>query len=147
MRNLILLLLFSIQLHGQILQPQERTQHHITWSTQQLQKELFQGPSFQQPIVYIDYSPLFPGLLGLTRKIGNGFYIIDLNPRVSEDKLEWVLMHELVHVWQLHNKILSKDSTHFLYRGKRYPFNYPYKERPWEWEAELITGNICNPTN
>lgn len=147
MRYLIALLIFSIQAYGQILKPQERVERHITYSTQQLQKDLFKGPSFQQPIVYIDYSPLYPNILGLTRKIGNGFYIIDLNPGASEDQLEWVLMHELVHVWQLHNKFLSKDEKNFYWKNRAYPFNHPYKTRPWEAEAEALTSKYCHPIN
>jgi hypothetical protein len=146
MRYLILLLFFSIQLKAQVLVPSERAKVHITSNTEELQKLLFAGPQFQQPIVYIDYSPLYPSIVGLTRKIGNGYYIIDLNPIATYDKLEWVLMHELVHVWQLHIGILSSDAKHFYYRGKTYPIQFPYSLRPWEKEAEAITGEICNPT-
>ena len=145
MRYLIILLLFiNLQTQSQILKPVDRVSSHITNYTQELQESLFTGPHFQQPIVYIDYSPLFPGLLGLTRKVGAGIYIIDLSPLASKDELEWVLLHELVHVWQLHTGILYKTEDSFIYRGIRYPFSFPYSIRPWELEAEALTKSICN---
>lgn len=145
MRYLIILMLFSIQVSGQILKPQKRVDSAITYHTKILQDRLFRGPHFQQPIVYIDYSPLFPGLLGLTRKIGEGVYMIDINPMVSRDQLEWVVMHELVHVWQMHTRKLYKTERHFIYNNLAYPFTFPYHIRPWELEAERITSESCHP--
>ena len=51
---------------------------------------MFKQPSFMQPIVYISYSPLFPGLAGLTRKLSDKIYMVDLNPMYSKDVLEKV---------------------------------------------------------
>lgn len=144
MRYLIILLLFSIQVSGQILKPQERIIPAITDVTQQLQDKLFTEPSFMQPIVYIDYSPLFPGILGLTRKIGSGVYMIDLSPLCTSEELEFILLHELVHVWQLHTGILGKGEGFFIYRSVPYSYKFPYKLRPWEIEADRIAEEVCN---
>jgi len=97
-----------------------------------------------QPIVYIDFSPLFPGILGLTRKIGEGVYMIDLSPLCTSEELEFILLHELVHVWQLHTGILGKGKGCFIYRGIQYQYWFPYKLRPWEKEADRIAEEVCN---
>lgn len=147
MRYLLFLLLFNLNLNAQILIPDEGCVKHIQYSTKQVQEKLFgKQPSFQQPIVYIKYSPLFPTVLGLTRQLQPGYYIIDLNPIAGTDRLEWILIHELVHVWQLHTRKLTKHPSGFEYDGKVYPIKYPYKLRPWEIEAETITRQVCNPT-
>ena len=147
MRYLLFLLFFNLGLNAQILVPEAACEKHIQYTTKQVQEILLgKYPSFQQPIVYINYSPLFPTVLGLTRQLQPGYYIIDLNPIAGTDRLEWILIHELVHVWQLHTNKLTKDETGFQYDGKSYPFKYPYKLRPWELEAESITKQVCNPT-
>lgn len=145
MRHLIFLLLISFNVQSQILKPQDRVIPVITDVTQQLQDRLFTGPNFQQPIVYIDYSPLFPTILGLTREMSPGIYIIDLNPMYDIEKLEYVLLHELVHVWQLHKGILGKDGDFFIYNSIKYPYSFPYSLRPWEIEADKIAEEVCNP--
>jgi hypothetical protein len=144
MKHLIFLLLLSFNIQSQILKPQDRVIPVITDVTQRLQDKLFTGPSFMQPIVYIDYSPLFPGLLGLTREIGSGVYMIDLSPMHTIEELEKVLLHELVHVWQLHTGILEKGEGFFIYRSIAYPYKFPYKLRPWEIEANRIADEFCN---
>ena len=145
MKHLIFLLLLSFNIQSQILKPQDRVIPAITDVTQQLQDKLFTGPSFMQPIVYIDYSPLFPGILGLTRKIGEGVYMVDLSPLCTIEELEFILLHELVHVWQLHTEILGKGKGCFIYRGIQYQYWFPYKLRPWEKEADRIAEEVCNP--
>ena len=144
MKQLIILLLISFNIQSQILKPSTRVVPIITQVTQQVQDRLFTEPSFQQPIVYIDFSPLFPGILGLTRKIGEGVYMIDLSPLCTSEELEFILLHELVHVWQLHTGILGKGKGCFIYRGVQYQYWFPYKLRPWEKEADRIAEEVCN---
>tara|TARA_B110000238_G_scaffold110710_1_gene120464 strand:- start:149 stop:589 length:441 start_codon:yes stop_codon:yes gene_type:complete len=145
MKQLIILLLISFNIQSQILKPSTRVVPIITQVTQQVQDRLFTEPSFQQPIVYIDFSPLFPGILGLTRKIDRGVYMVDLSPAFTNEELELVLLHELVHVWQLHTEILGSDQSFFIYRNIKYPFWFPYSLRPWEIEANEIAEEVCNP--
>ena len=145
MKHLIFLLLISFNIQSQILKPTNRSIGSITQVTQQLQDRLFTGPIFQQPIVYIDYSPLFPGILGLTRKLGQGVYMIDLSPLCTKEELELILLHELIHVWQLHTGILADRKGFFIYRGDLYAYWFPYRLRPWEIEANEIAEEVCNP--
>jgi hypothetical protein len=145
MKHLILtlLLLLAINTRSQILIPQDRVSHAITSATHNLQRELFTEPSFMQPVVYIDYCPLFPGILGLTRGIGIGVYMIDLSPICPDSELERVLLHELVHVWQLHTGILISNEDSFTYKSIEYLHKFPYALRPWEIEADKIADRFC----
>lgn len=144
MRYLILLLFMSLNIHAQILRPTKDVEKYITGSTHQLNKKLFKGPSFQQPIVYIDYSPMHPMIAGLTREIGPGIFMVDLNPMYGFNTLEWTLLHELVHVWQISSDILSKDDFGFIWYGSHYPYGTAYALRPWEIHAEEVVKSICN---
>lgn len=143
MKHLIILLLFSLQLKAQILVPTDRTADLITSSIDQLGDLMFKGPQFMQPVVYIDYAPLDVQVLGLTRELTPGYYMIDLNPRYSWHKLEKVLLHELVHVAQFHSGRLQTRENHFQFDNVAYPFSYPYSERPWELEAIKVSEAIC----
>ena len=138
-------LLVTLHINSQILIPRERVSSLITGSTQKLQKDLFKGPSFMQPIVYIDRCPLFPGILGITRTLGDRIYIIDISPLYKDKELERVLLHELVHVWQLHTGILIEKPDSFIYKSVRYPHDYPYETRPWEIEADQVADKYYNP--
>ena len=143
MRYLILLLLFSLNLHAQILKPSKDVEKYITSSTQQLNSKLFKGPEFQQPIVYIDFSPLHIQIAGLTREISPGIFMIDLNPMYDFNTLEWTLLHELVHVHQLSKGYLDKNEFGFVWKGEQFRFGTPYKLRPWELHAEEVVAEIC----
>ena len=143
MKNLVFALLFSLQLKAQILIPTDRTQDLITSSIIDLGNLMFKGPQFMQPVVYIDYAPLDTRILGLTRELRPGIYMVDLNPAYSWHKLERVLLHELVHVAQFHSGRLKTNAKHFQFDNKAYPFHYPYSERPWELEAIRVSEKIC----
>ena len=144
MKYLILLLMMSLNLNAQILKPSEDVEKYITSSTEQLCKRMFSGPLFQQPIVYIQYAPLHPFVIGLTREISPSIFMVDLNPIYDFNRLEWTLLHELVHVEQIWNNRLTKVETGFEFNGIYYPFSFPYSLRPWENEAEEIVRQLCN---
>jgi len=142
--NLLIIFLFiTLDAQSQVLRPSSDVSHYITNSTQQLNSKLFKGPEFQQPIVYIEFSPLHIQVAGLTREIGPSIFIIDLNPAYDFNTLEWVLMHELVHVYQISSGILDKNIDGFIWKGLQYPYSTPYKTRPWELHAEAMVREIC----
>jgi hypothetical protein len=143
MKYLILLLFFSLNLNAQILKPSKDVEKYITSSTHQLNSKLFKGPAFQQPIVYIDYSPLHSQVAGLTREIGPGIFMIDLNPIYDFILLEKVLLHELAHVYQIYKGDLYRNEFGFVWKGEHYRFGTPYNLRPWELHAEAVVAEIC----
>lgn len=144
MRHLFILILLSFQLNAQILRPEPLAADLIIKETLELNHELFKQPSFMQPIVYISFAPLFPKVAGLTRKLDDKLYIVDLNPLYSRDVLEKVLIHELTHVYQMDCNKLEKTKEGFIYEGVLYPFKFPYKLRPWEIEANQKVSELCD---
>lgn len=139
---LILLLLLCLNAQAQNLKPSKDVKKHITPLTKELNTKLFKGPIAQQPIVYIEYSPLHDDVIGLTRQIGPNVFMIDLNEDYVYVDLEWVLMHELVHVWQLSTGQLTKNAKGFVWREKQYSHSTEYLTRPWELHAELLVSRI-----
>ena len=139
MRILIVLLLLNIQIQAQELRFSYKTIQYNTVELKAFTDTIFNQPPWIQPIVHIDYSPLYPGVLGLTRKLGPHRYMVDLNPMYPPYLLEETLRHELIHVRQFHNKELQTLPTGFLWKGKLYPFQTPYKTRPWEVEARHLS--------
>ena len=139
MRILIVLLLLNIQIQAQELRFSYKTIQYNTVELKAFTDTIFNQPPWIQPIVHIDYSPLYPGVLGLTRKLGPHRYMVDLNPMYPPYLLEETIRHELIHVRQFHNKELQTLPTGFLWKGKLYPFQTPYKTRPWEVEARHLS--------
>lgn len=144
MFRLIIAILFSLQLSGQVLKTDSYTEKHVTTSTYEACSKLFKGPSFQNPIIIIKYAPLHPRIVGLTREISSGVFIVDLNPIYSEWKLERTLIHEITHVYQIYNGILKIEGECFVWKNQEYPFSTPYKTRPWEIDAENAVKLICD---
>ena len=144
MWRFIIAILFSLQISGQILKPDSGLEKHITIETSEICSEMFRGPLFTQPVVIIKYAPLYPSIVGITRELSSGWFIVDLNPIYSDWQLERTLMHELVHVYQLYNEILSKGDGCFIWKGKEYPFSTPYKNRLWEIDAENRVKLFCD---
>jgi len=144
MWKFLIALLFTIQMSGQVLRADNALIKHITVNTLMINSKLFKDPPFKQPVVFIKYSPLYPGFVGITREITGGFYIVDLSPAYDEDTLEKTLMHELVHVHQMYSGDLKMIRGGFLWKGRKYPFSTEYKTRPWEVAAEREVDLICN---
>ena len=143
MWRFIIALLFSLQVNGQILRPDSGIERHITDATAQICNDMFRGPLFQQPIVIIKYAPLYPRIVGITRELSSGWFIVDLNPMWNDDQLEKTLMHELVHVYQIYRGDLKTEKGYFIWKGTKYPFSTPYKTRLWEIDAENRVKLTC----
>ena len=149
MRILIVLLLLNIQIQAQELRFSYKTIQYNTVELKAFTDTIFNQPPWIQPIVHIDYSPLYPGIVGLTRKLGPNQYMVDLNPIHPPHLLEETLRHELIHVRQFHLKELQILPIGFLWKGKLFPFKTPYKTRPWEVEARHLSrsGSSENPAH
>lgn len=152
MRILIVLLLLNIQIQAQELRFSYKTIQYNTVELRAFTDTIFNQPPWIQPIVHIDYAPLFPGIVGLTRKLGPHRYMVDLNPMYPPHLLEETLRHELIHVRQFHLKELQILPTGFIWKGKLFPFQTPYKTRPWEVEARHLSrsgssANSAHPHN
>ena len=139
MRILIVLLLLNIQIQAQELRFSYKTIQYNTVELKAFTDTIFNQPPWIQPIVHIDYAPLYPGIVGLTRKLGPHRYMVDLNPMHPPHLLEETLRHELIHVRQFHLKELQILPTGFIWKGKLYSFQTPYKTRPWEVEARHLS--------
>lgn len=75
------------------------------------------------------------GLLHKTNIPGN-HYNIYLRKDTNEP-LRSTLCHEMLHLRQYVDGDLIVDIEHkrFIWKGKDYPYSYPYMQRPWEQEA------------
>ena len=144
MWRFIIPILFSLQVSGQILKPDVGLEKHITSATSQICSEMFRGPLFAQPIVIIKYAPLYPRIVGITRELSSGWFIIDLNPMWDDNQLEKTLMHELVHVYQMYSGDLKTKNGYFIWKNETYLFSTPYRSRLWEIDAENRVKLICN---
>ena len=144
MWRLIISLLITVPLNAQVFRPDKGLERHITQSTIYVGDVLFKGPSFQDPIILIKYSPLFPGVIGVTRELSSGWFLVDLNPIYSDWQLERTLIHELKHVFQIYSGRLSVDAGFFIWENRKYPFSTSYKTRPWEIDAENTVKLYCD---
>ncbi len=61
--------------------------------------------------------------------------VVRLLMQQKPEDLGAAICHEFVHVKQIARGLLSFDGKEFTWRGKRYPKNHPYLERPWEIQA------------
>lgn len=144
MWRFILALLISAQINSQILKPDQGLERHITDATIQANSLMFRGPLFQHPIIIIKYAPLHPMCVGLTRKLSDGVFIVDLNPTYDDRQLERTLIHEIRHVYQIHNGLLGISNGCFVWKNQTYPFSTSYRTRPWEIDAEKMVELICD---
>lgn len=139
MWKFLTLLLLTIGLQAQALRPSADTKLLITPLVQEWQYLTFPTPPRIQPTVYISYSPLLPNILGLTRELEPGVYMIDLNPMYPQLDLEKTLVHELIHVMQIFSGRLKILQGEVIWEGKHWSLATPYQERPWEQEAHLMS--------
>lgn len=85
--------------------------------------------------IYLEYKQL-PGLIqALTRAIGKHQYLIEVSPEYRDQ--EHTIMHELIHVKQIHTKALTQIDTEWYWYGQTIDWNQTYTERPWEQRAEF----------
>ena len=140
----VLILMISVKLNAQHFIQNPNTQSVTTSAVKEWCQNNFPEPPRRQPKIYIEFTPLLPNLIGITRRLQDGSFLIDLNPLYDTHQLERTLIHELVHVNQMWNGDLEKKRGQFYWKGQPYPFNHPYRERPWEVDARRRTILWCD---
>lgn len=144
MWKFLVAILFSVNIQAQHILANPNTRNHLSQEVKRWCQINFPDPPRKQPKIYIEYSPILPNIVGITRRLEDGSFIIDLNPLYSQIQLERTLIHELIHVHQIWNGDLKTLQTHWLWKGKQYPFNHQYRERPWERDARERTKIYCD---
>jgi hypothetical protein len=146
MLKFLAILLLTISLQAQALRPSFDTKQIITKTVLEWQQLTFPSLPRKQPVVYINYSPLLPNILGLTRQLEPGIYSVDLNPLYPQKDLESTMVHELIHVMQIYSGRLQILQGEVKWEGKTWSLSTPYQQRPWEQEAYLMTAILFTET-
>lgn len=75
------------------------------------------------------------GLLHKTRAPGNKYNLY--LRKNTEEPIRTVICHEMLHLKQYIDGDLAVDvnNRQFSWKGKIYPYSYPYMQRPWEQEV------------
>tara|TARA_B100000989_G_C19502634_1_gene454960 strand:- start:271 stop:720 length:450 start_codon:yes stop_codon:yes gene_type:complete len=97
------------------------------------------------PRIITKMSPLSLNIIGLTTKIIDGVYLIQLNGLYPAEKLNRTLFHELAHVYQIERGMLIEDFGFVIWNGEIYSWETPYAQRPWEIHAEQIVEQLYVP--
>lgn len=93
------------------------------------------------PKVVVKLSPLAPHIGGITTQIDEHIYFIQINPMFDLQTSQRTYFHELVHVYQFDNGILT-DGPIPTWRGWPYSWAIPWQYRPWEIHAEALTDSL-----
>jgi hypothetical protein len=72
----------------------------------------------------------------------DGYYLININPKLTDDLLIESIVHEMVHVQQSYSGRLKTLSYGFWFEGLTYTFKYPYFSRPFEEEAYRLEFSL-----
>jgi len=76
------------------------------------------------------------GCAGMVYPYAEGLITMDLDSRMSVEKLIEVVAHEMVHVKQIAKGQLKYVGKKMFWKGKRvYPKKMSYYDHPWEIEA------------
>jgi hypothetical protein len=140
-KTIILLLLF-LPAYGQELKVGRGLDFIVTEKIVQYKNTIVNRPPYLQPTIYLELSPLYPTVLGITRQISAQVFIIDINGLVNNPFLERTVLHELVHVSQLSSGELINLPNGWMWESKFYSFDSTYETRPWEVQAALISSFI-----
>ncbi len=94
-------------------------------------------PPYRSAYIDVKWGPLHPRILGLTTKVKDGIFFIQLNRGLSLEETQRVLMHELIHVYQFHYNLLEDlPGGRVRWKDGVYSWNLSWKNRPWEIHAE-----------
>jgi len=97
------------------------------------------------PRIITKMSPLSLNIIGLTTKIIDGVYLIQLNGLYPAEQLNRTLFHELAHVYQMEREMLIEDFGFVIWNGEIYSWETPYAKRPWEIHAEQMVEQLYVP--
>jgi hypothetical protein len=76
-------------------------------------------------------------------------FTITVNNNISDlNLLLETLVHEMVHIHQMANRVLrwnlKKDDYVAFWKGTRYASATDYKDQPWEHQAYALEGSLVN---
>ena len=97
------------------------------------------------PRIITKMSPLSLNIIGLTTKIIDGVYLIQLNGLYTAEQLNRTLLHELAHVYQMEREMLIEDFGLVIWNVEIYSWETPYAKRPWEIHAEQMVEQLYVP--
>jgi hypothetical protein len=101
---------------------------------------------FASPYIEVKWAPLHPNVLGLTTEVADGIFFIQLSRGLTLEQTQRVLMHELIHVYQFHHNLLEDLPGHVVrWKGDLYRWSLPWKDRPWEINAEAWSDELFKP--
>jgi hypothetical protein len=103
---------------------------------------LFYNPPYLPAIIEVKFAPLNFRVLGLTTRLSNGTYFIQLNKTYPLKTIQRTFFHELVHVYQFQRGLLREDGVFVYWKGQAYDWNSPWHMRPWEIHAEAMTDSL-----
>lgn len=85
------------------------------------------------------------GAAGMVRPYAKGLITMELDSRLSTNKLIQTIAHEMVHVKQIAKGQLSYVGKKLFWKGKQYyPKKMSYYDHPWEidaWRNEKVLAN------
>lgn len=115
-------------------------------STRAFIKDSLNNAPFREAMIKVKFGPLHPRIGGLTTKIVDGVYFIQMNPTWDLETAQRTFFHELVHVYQFRKGWLIERQTHAVWKGIEYSWFLPWILRPWEIHAELLTDALFVPS-
>lgn len=115
-----------------------RPESHILADMIQELRRLFK---FECPVILVE------GVLTVNGIVSRGGYsfntrTIRISSKQSPLQMVETLCHEIVHHKQQCHKIIGGTGEHWWYRGKWYPKSTPYKDQPWEIEANTYMSRM-----
>lgn len=100
-------------------------------------------PPYIKPKVVVKFAPLHYRIGGMTTKIENGIYFIQINPAWDLNTAQRTMLHEYVHVLQFHRGMLIEGPGNIvIWKGGFYTWSIPWHQRPWEIHAEKLTDKL-----
>lgn len=84
------------------------------------------------------------GLLHKTKIPGNNYNLFIRKD--TNEPIRVIICHEMLHLKQYMDGNLSVDleNQKFKWKGKDYPYSYPYEQRPWEQEVFRQQSSFIN---
>lgn len=100
---------------------------------------------FKEPFIKVKFGPLHHRIGGLTTRISENTYFIQINLGYSLESAQRILMHELIHVHQFNRGWLKELDNRIIWHGDLWSWDIPWADRPWEIQAEEWTDKLYQP--
>lgn len=100
-------------------------------------------PPYIKPNVIVKFAPLGDRIAGMTTRIGDNTYLIQINRKFPLESAKRTMFHEYVHVMQFHRGMLQETPYGFvIWKGDFYTWAIPWQYRPWEIHAVKLTEEL-----